>query len=216
MKTIMLEQRPVTVSNIYCVATNYAAHAVEMNSSVSEAPLFFMKPTTAMVLPGEPIVMPNWSQNVHHEVEVVIAIGKDGVNVPRNEALSYVTGYGIGLDVTARDIQSELKQAGRPWTLSKGFHGSAVLSDFVCADKVVDPDNIDFSLEINGEVRQVGNTSRLVFGITEIIEYLSQHFGLQAGDLIYTGTPEGVGPLQHGDRVVAKLADLITDVRQVA
>lgn len=215
MKTILLEQSPIVVSNIYCVATNYVAHAVEMNSSVSEAPLFFMKPTTAIVPPGQDIELPSWSQNVHHEVEVVIVIGKDGVNVPREAALSYIAGYGIGLDVTARDVQGELKKAGRPWTLSKGYRGSGVVSDFVSADKIADPANIDFSLEINGETRQKGNTSRLVFGIAEIIEYVSQHFGLQAGDLIYTGTPEGVGPLQHGDKLVAKLADLITDVRQV-
>ena len=216
MKTIQLAGNPVIVSNIYCVATNYAAHAVEMNSTVSDAPLFFMKPTTAIVPPGQPVELPAWSQNVHHEVEVVIVVGKDGVDVRREDALSYIAGYGIGLDVTARDVQGELKKAGRPWTLSKGFRGSAVLSDFIAADKIADPANIDFSLEINGQVRQQGNTSRLVFGIAEIIEYVSQHFGLQAGDLIYTGTPEGVGPLQHGDQLTARLADLIADSRQVA
>ncbi len=216
MKTILLEQSPIVVSNIYCVATNYVAHAVEMNSSVSAAPLLFLKPTTAMVPLGHAIELPTWSDNVHHEVEVVVLIGKDGANVPRSEALSYIAGYGIGLDMTARDVQSELKKAGNPWTLSKGYRGSAVLSDFVRADKIADPANIDFSLEVNGEMRQQGNTSRLVFGIAEIIEYVSQHFGLQAGDLIYTGTPEGVGPLQHGDKLVAKLADLVTDKRQVA
>lgn len=215
MKAIQLGSSAMAVANIYCVATNYLAHAVEMGSDVSQAPLFFMKPTTAMLLPGQAIVLPAWSQNVHHEVEVVIAIGKDGVDISRDEALSYIAGYGIGLDVTARDVQGELKKAGRPWTLAKGFRGSAVLSDFIPAAAITDPENIDFSLEINGEIRQQGNTSRLVFGMVDIIVYVSQHFGLQAGDLIYTGTPEGVGPLLHGDQVTAKLANLMSDSRQV-
>ena len=215
MKTIQLGSGVMAVANIYCVATNYLAHAVEMGAAVSDAPLFFMKPTTAMLPPGQSIALPAWSRNVHHEVEIVIAIGKDGVDVSREEALAYIAGYGIGLDVTARDVQSDLKKAGRPWTLSKGFRGSAVLSDFIPASAISDPDNIDFSLEINGETRQQGNTRHLVFGMADIIVYVSQHFGLQAGDLIYTGTPEGVGPLQHGDQVTAKLANLISDSRQV-
>ncbi len=216
MKTVRIGANTVTVSNIYCVATNYVAHAVEMGSAVSEAPLFFMKPTTAIVPPGQAIELPDWSQDVHHEVEVVVLIGRDGVDVPREEAISYISAYAIGLDVTARDVQGELKKAGRPWTLSKGFRGSAVLSDFIPAGRITDPADIDFSLEINGEIRQQGNTRRLVFGIAEIIAYLSRHFGLQAGDIIYTGTPEGVGPLRPGDRLVARLGNLLVDERRVA
>ncbi|MBS1155788.1 MAG: hydrolase family protein [Proteobacteria bacterium] len=215
MRTIRIGQNELVVSNIYCVATNYVAHAVEMGTKVSESPIFFMKPTTAIVPPGQPIVLPDWSKNVHHEVEVVVAIGKDGVDVRREDALSYIAGYAIGLDMTARDVQAELKNAGRPWALAKGYRGSAVLSEFIPAERIADPASIDLSLEINGQIRQQGNTRHLVFGIAQIIAYVSQRFGLQAGDLIYTGTPEGVGQVQHGDKLVAKLADLIVDNRQV-
>ncbi|MDR3410034.1 MAG: fumarylacetoacetate hydrolase family protein [Formivibrio sp.] len=215
MRTIQIGQNELAVSNIYCVATNYVAHAVEMGAKVAESPIFFMKPTTAIVPPGQPIPLPAWSQSVHHEVEVVVAIGKDGVDVRREDALSYIAGYAIGLDMTARDIQAELKKAGRPWALAKGYRGSAVLSEFIPASLITDPADIDLSLEVNGQVRQQGNTRHLVFGIAEIIVYVSQRFGLQAGDLIYTGTPEGVGQVLHGDSVTAKLGSLITDTRQV-
>ena len=215
MRTIQIGDAQLAVTNIFGVTKNFAEHAREMGGEVDSEPDFFMKSTTGIVPAGQAITLPSWSNNVHHEVEMVIAIGKDGVNISREDAMSYIAGYAIGIDLTARDVQNELKKGGRPWALSKGFLGAAVLSRFIPAAAMADPANIEVSLEVNGVVRQHGHTSQMVHDLPALIVFLSQRYGLQAGDLIYTGTPEGVGQLRHGDQVRLKLGDLIEDVREV-
>lgn len=215
MRTIQIGDNAVAVTNIFCVTKNFAEHAREMGSAVDSEPDFFMKSTTGIVPAGQAITLPDWSNNVHHEVEMVMAIGKDGVNISREDAMSYVAGYAIGIDLTARDVQNELKKGGRPWALAKGFLGAAVLSRFIPAADLPNPSDVELSLEVNGEVRQHGHTSQMVHDLPALIVFLSQRYGLQAGDLIYTGTPEGVGPLQRGDQVRLKLGDVIEDVREV-
>lgn len=215
MRSIQIGTMSLPVTNIFCVAKNFAAHAREMGGDVDSEPEFFLKSTSALLPLDQPIQLPAWSNNVHHEIEMVVAIGQDGVDIPRDQALSYVAGYAVGIDLTARDLQNEVKKAGRPWALSKGFRGAAVLSRFIPAQALANPGNIDLTLEVNGSLRQKGNTQQMVHDLPALIRYLSQRYGLQAGDLIYTGTPEGVAQLQSGDQVRMRLGDLIEDVRAV-
>ncbi len=187
-----------TVNNIFCVARNYLAHAQEMGSSIAPEPMFFIKPNSAVSQSGQPIVLPAWSNNVHHELELVVVIGQGGKNIAAADALKHVAGYGLGLDLTARDVQAAAKQAGNPWTLAKGFDGAAVLTQFVTAAGI-DLTDQQFSLQVNGQLRQSAHAQDMVFSVAELIAWLSGKFTLQTGDLIYTGTPEGVGPLVAGD-----------------
>ncbi|KAF0812928.1 Fumarylpyruvate hydrolase [Andreprevotia sp. IGB-42] len=198
MPVIRIADTELRVANIYCVARNYLAHAAEMGSSIGPEPVVFLKPTAALSYPGQAIVLPDWSSDVHHEAELVVAIGRDGEHIAREDALDHVAGYALGLDLTARDVQAQAKKSGSPWTLAKGFRGSAVVTDFVPATAIAPPD-VRFELIINGEVRQRADMQQMAFDVPALIAWLSSRFGLQAGDLIYTGTPEGVGPVQSGD-----------------
>lgn len=216
MRTIRIGKQDLAVGNIFCVAGNYLDHAKEMGSQIGADPTFFIKPTSALLPHGADLVLPAWSRDVHHEVELVVAIGRDAENISPAEALAYVAGYAVGLDLTARDVQAEAKKAGRPWTLSKGFRGAAVLSSFVPAAAIPYPGDVAFSLTVNGEVRQVGHTAHLAFDVPHLIAWLSGRFGLQAGDLIYTGTPAGVGPLQSGDALRLQLGGLVDESLRVA
>ncbi len=190
---------------IYCIGRNYALHAKEMKSAVPKVPIVFLKPGSALCRSGWKIVLPPESARVDHEVEVVVALAGGGKNIPEDRALDFISGYAIGIDVTARDLQEEAKKQGQPWTLSKGFDTFAPVSDFLprkdCGDGP-----FDFSLSINGEKRQRGSTQEMVFPIPALIAYLSTVFTLNPGDLIFTGTPEGVGKLSPGDHVTAELA----------
>lgn len=216
MPDIRIDQTDLAVNNIFCVARNYIAHAAEMGSSIGIEPVVFIKPNSAVVQSGAVLQLPAWSKDVHYEAELVVAIGQGGKNIAKSEALSHVAGYALGLDLTARDVQAEAKKKGMPWTLAKGFDGAAVLTQFVPASAITDPRALNFSLQINGISRQIADTGQMAFDVATLIAWISSHFTLQPGDLIYTGTPEGVGPLQSGDHLKLVLGDLIDETFVVA
>lgn len=216
MTMLTLAGTPVRPANIFCIGRNYAAHAAELGNPLEAEPLVFLKPTSALLCSGMPLVLPPFSDNVHFEAELVVLIGKGGVEIDEANALSHVAGYGVGLDLTARDVQDEAKRRGLPWAKGKGFRAAACVSDFVLASEVADPQRLTFSLHVNGELRQLGDTARMLFPLSTLIAYLSRVFGLSAGDLIYTGTPEGVGRLQPGDTLALSLPTLIDARWQVA
>ena len=207
----------VRPGKLICVGRNYAKHAAEMKSEVPEKPVLFLKPSTALVGQGGKVVLPSSTSDVHHELELVVAIGRGGKNITRQEALNHVDGYGIGLDMTARDIQAEAKSRGLPWTVSKGFDTFAPLGPLVRAHEIPDPQNLTLSLRVNDELRQSFNTREMVFSIADLIAYCSSVFTLMPGDLIFSGTGEGVGPVHDGDRLEAsgdRLPDLRVKVRR--
>jgi 2-keto-4-pentenoate hydratase/2-oxohepta-3-ene-1,7-dioic acid hydratase in catechol pathway len=190
---------------IFCVGRNYVAHIEELNNERPSEPVIFMKPETALIKNGEPFYIPDFSQDIHHEAEIVLRIGKEGKNIEEKFAHKYYDAIGIGIDFTARDLQQKLKGAGLPWELAKGFNGSAPVSDFIPAEEFPDKNNISFQLEVNGQVRQQGNTSLMLFNFDVIISFISKFFTLKKGDLIYTGTPKGVAKVVQGDVLVLTL-----------
>lgn len=198
----------ISPGKVLCVGRNYAAHAAEMQSAVPEAPVIFLKPPTALVGHGGEVLLPSVSHDVHHEVELVAAIGRRGKNIPESEALDYVAGYALGIDMTARDLQAEAKQGGLPWSVAKGFDTFAPLGAFTPACDIPDPRRLRIALHANGRLRQEGDVSRMAFGVEALVAYASSIFTLLPGDLIYTGTPEGVAPVEDGDRLVATGTDL--------
>ncbi|AJC71602.1 acylpyruvase [Thermococcus guaymasensis DSM 11113] len=194
------ELRP---SKIVALAKNYAEHAKEMESDVPERPVFFLKPPSALIGPGEPIILPRMSRRVDHEVELAVIIGKRARRVPAEKAMDYVMGYTILLDITARDLQAEAKKKGLPWTVAKGFDTFAPVGPRIVDRRELKIDDLEIGLKVNGEVRQLGRTSEMVFKVPELIEYISSTMTLEPGDIIATGTPAGVGPLRHGDKIEA-------------
>ncbi|MCI0706302.1 MAG: fumarylacetoacetate hydrolase family protein [Ignavibacteriae bacterium] len=207
MRTVELEgsPEPIRAGTIICIGRNYAEHAKEMKSDVPTSPIFFLKPASALIHDGEAIVLPSVSKDVHHEVEMTVLIGKGGKNISRDAALDHVAGYGIGLDMTLRDIQAEAKKKGLPWALAKGFDTSAPISRFVSASKVPNPQAMTVELSVNGTARQKETTAQLIFPVQHLIAYLSQFITLERGDIIYTGTPEGVAQVHPGDTLSAFL-----------
>lgn len=185
---------------IICIGRNYAEHAKELNNPVPGKPVVFMKPPSALLIDNKPFYYPDFTKNLHHELEIVLKIGKNGRHVQAEFAADYYSEIALGIDFTARDLQDELKKKGQPWEIAKAFDHSAVLSSFVPIEKV-NRSAIEFELKKNGEVVQHGNTQQLLFTFEDIIVYVSQFFKLQMGDLIYTGTPAGVGPVQIGDKL---------------
>jgi 2-keto-4-pentenoate hydratase/2-oxohepta-3-ene-1,7-dioic acid hydratase in catechol pathway len=199
---------PVRINTIFCLGQNYADHAKEMGADAPTSPIIFLKPNSAVIANGEDIVIPAMSSNVNHEVELTVLIGKQGKNIPAEEAYKYVAGYGVGLDMTMRDRQLEAKKAGHPWSIAKGFDTSAPLSPFVEAHLVPDPNVLEISLSVNGTLRQYSTTGRMIFKIDTIIAFLSTIFTLNEGDVIYTGTPEGVAQVRSGDVIDASIAGI--------
>jgi len=195
----------LTVGKILCLGRNYSEHAREMNSEIPATPVVFMKPSTAIIRSGDDILFPAVSRCMHHEVELVVAIGTLCKNAPRATAYDFVSGYGVGLDMTLRDLQSEAKKKGEPWTVAKGFDTSAPLSEILPKTQIPDPHNLVLRCTVNGKVKQEGNTRDMIFRIDEIVSYLSCIFTLEPGDLIFTGTPEGVGEVKPGDHIEAEL-----------
>lgn len=193
--------------SIFCIGLNYAKHAAEMNSAIPEAPVVFLKPRNSLIFSGDSIRIPELSNDVHHEVEMVILIGKKSDNISADEAPNYIQAVGIGLDITARDIQSKTKTTGRPWTLSKGFKTFAPLGNLIDFKNDIPLQNLDIQVKVNDEVRQLSNTSDMLFSVNQVISYLSHQFTLHPGDLIYTGTPEGVSQIKPGDEITATLGD---------
>jgi acylpyruvate hydrolase len=190
--------------SVFCVGRNYVAHAKELGNAVPVEPVIFLKPASSLTRSGRKIILPPSSQQVDHEVELVVAMGGGGRGISEANALDFVAGYAIGIDVTARDLQDVAKKKQLPWTVSKGFDTFAPVSDFLPRAKLGDGP-LEFTLTVNGEVRQRGNTSNMLFSVPKIIAHLSTIFTLSPGDLIFTGTPEGVGPLRAGDKLVAEL-----------
>ena len=206
--TLPGSNRPLRAGKLLCIGKNYAKHAAEMQSTVPTEPVVFLKPATALICNGETIVLPALSHNVHHEVELVAVITRSGKHVAETEALSLVGAYAVGLDMTARDLQAAAKQKGHPWSVAKGFDTFAPLGPLVAAEAVPDPQDIHLSLTVNGAVRQQAHTGMMVFSLATLITYCSRIFTLEPGDLIYTGTPEGVGPVEEGDVLEASATGL--------
>lgn len=184
---------------IICIGRNYAEHIKELNNERPDEPVIFTKPETAILKDGEAFYYPDFSQDIHHEVEIIVKISKMGKNIEEKFAHKYYDEIGIGIDFTARDIQSKLKAKGLPWDLAKGFNGSAPISEFVSKTKFTDLTNLNFHLDVNGESRQVGNTSMMLYPIDTIIAFISRYFTLKTGDIIFTGTPAGVASVKVGD-----------------
>jgi acylpyruvate hydrolase len=184
---------------ILCIGRNYAKHAQELGNSVPTEPLFFLKPETAIQPKGHPFFIPHFSNDIHYEVELVVKINKTGKHIEEKFAHKYYSEIGLGIDFTARDIQQECKAKGLPWEKAKGFDGSAQISNTFIEKSDLELDNIPFSLNKNGKQVQLGNSSEMIFKFDKIIAYLSKFYSLKIGDLIFTGTPEGVGKVEKGD-----------------
>ena len=191
------------VRRIYCVGRNYEEHAKEMGFTGREPPFFFMKPADAVLYVPEgstgEMPYPPGTANLHYEIELVAAIGTGGVNIKAADAMKHVWGYAVGLDMTRRDLQNEAKKQGRPWEIGKGFDASAPIGPIVPAAKAGNPSDATISLLVNGAVKQTSTTAKLIWNIAETIEHLSSYWRLEPGDLIFTGTPEGVGAVVKGD-----------------
>ena len=198
----------LSIGKLVCLARTYKKHAEEMQSKLPERPVLFLKPASSVIFDGESIVYPKMSNCLHHEVELGVVIGKKCINVSKDEALEYVLGYCVCLDITARDIQSELKKKGLPWSIAKGFDTFAPISNIALKEKVDNPSNLDLWLKVNGEIRQSSNTNNMIFSVEEIIEFISGVMTLEKGDFIMTGTPEGVAEINKGDVLEANLDDI--------
>jgi fumarylpyruvate hydrolase len=200
------------VHRVYCVGRNYEEHAKEMGFTGREAPFFFIKPTDALVVvpDGETGVMPypSLTKNLHHEIELVIAIGRGGRNIAAADAMSHIYGYAVGLDMTRRDLQGEMKKQGRPWCIGKGFDHSGPIGPITKVAAAGDIEHAELALEVNGTHRQKSSIDKLIWNIAEIIEHLSAAWELQTGDLIFTGTPEGVNAVVAGDLLDGWVAGL--------
>ena len=205
------------VGRIYCVGRNYAEHAREMGHDPDrEPPFFFMKAANSIVPSGSTIGYPVGTKDVHHEIEMVVAIARGGKNIPVEKALDHVFGYGVGLDMTRRDIQGEAKKMGRPWEMGKSFDESAPVSALVPAAKIGHPAKGAIWLKVNGQVKQQGDLAMQIWTVPEQINYLSNLITLQPGDLIFSGTPAGVGPVKAGDKLeghVDGVGDLVVTYR---
>lgn len=186
---------------IICIGRNYAEHAKEMKAETPTEPVFFMKPESAVVRNGDPFFYPDFSKEVHHEVEIILRVCKNGKNVQRKFAHTYFDAIAIGIDFTARDLQAQCKAKGLPWEKAKAFDGSAPMGEFMPLSHFKDINNLHFRLDINGKTIQQGTTADMIFSYDAIIEYVSRFITLKMGDLIYTGTPVGVGPVNIGDKM---------------
>jgi len=192
---------------IICIGLNYRSHALEMGWSLPEVPVVFLKPDSSILKNNKPFFLPDFSSNIHYEVEVVVKISKLGKGISAKFASRYYDEVTVGIDITARDLQSRQSAAGLPWEISKSFDGAAPIGNFIPVDDKIDIKDLDFRLEINGRNVQRSNTSDLIFSVDQIIEYVSRFFTLKTGDLIFTGTPSGVGQLKRNDNLVAYLGD---------
>jgi len=193
------------VSKILCVARNYADHAREMGTPIPKEPIFFLKPTTALLPNGGTILLPPQSKRVEVETELAVILGAGGIGVPAEEAMRLIAGYSVFFDITARDLQAKAREDGSPWTAAKGFDTFAPISATVPAERVSDPHALAIRLKVNGVVRQDSNTEQMIFRIPRLIEAASQIMTLEAGDVIATGTPAGVWPIVPGDRLEADI-----------
>lgn len=210
LKTIRVRgsTEEISVGKILCLGRNYADHAKEMHADVPERPVVFLKPSSGIIHDGEDITIPKLSREVHHEVELVVAIGKTGKHISRKNANDFILGYGVGLDMTLRDLQNEAKDKGLPWSVAKGFDTSAPVSDIIPVSMVQQPSELEIRCKVNGVLRQSSGVDKMIFSVEDVISYLSTIFTLERGDLIFTGTPAGVGKVDSGDQIEAELVHL--------
>lgn len=200
--------REYPIGKILCIGRNYAEHIRELGNETPDAPVIFMKPSSSVIDEGGTIIIPPYSHDCHHEAELALLIGREGKNIPKETALDWIAGYGVAIDLTLRDVQAEQKKKGLPWEIAKGFDTACPLSVFVPADAVRDPQDLRIHLTVNGVIRQDGSTAMMIHTVAAIISHMSSIFTLEPGDVILTGTPAGVGPLQPGDRVTAEITGL--------
>lgn len=192
---------------IICIGRNYVEHINELNNQRPDEPVIFLKPDTAILPKDSPFYIPEFSNDIHYEVEILVKINKVGKYIDKKFASKYYDEIGLGIDFTARDLQSKLKEKGLPWEKSKSFDGSAVIGNFISKKKFSSLENINFGLIINENIVQKGNTNQMIWKIDEIIEHVSQFFTLKTGDIIFTGTPAGVGKINHNDRLEGFIED---------
>ncbi|OSM96156.1 fumarylacetoacetate hydrolase family protein [Lonsdalea populi] len=202
-------------SKVVCVGSNYSEHVREMGSATFSEPVLFIKPETAICNLRQPLSIPHDLGGVHHEIELAVLIGTPLKQANEERVARAIAGYGVALDLTLRELQSSFKKAGQPWEKAKGFDGSCPVSGFIPVAQFGDPQNTDLTLSINGEVRQQGNTRDMITPILPLIAYMSRFFTLRAGDIILTGTPQGVGPLQSGDTLKVVLNDNALETRVI-
>jgi len=198
-------KKEFVVGKIVCVGRNYAEHAKELGNEVPDKPVIFLKPASAIIYSGERIIHPTFSKNMHHEIELVLLIGKKVKIASKSEAENAIIGYGVGLDMTLRDLQNELRKNGNPWTISKCFDTSAVVSDFVLKSDYKLSLDEEISLSVNDQIKQKEKLNKMLFRPSEIVEYISSLMTLEEGDLVFTGTPAGVGKVGVGDRLLGKI-----------
>ena len=205
MHTVKLDGQNIPVGKIVCIGRNYAEHIKELGNQTPDKPVIFIKPASSLVSSGGTVVIPGYSDDCHHEIELAVLIGKTAKNVTAEAALDYVSGYAVALDLTLRDVQGVQKTKGLPWEIAKAFDTSCPLSDFVPTSQVEDPQNLQLKLTVSGEVRQNGNTRDMMRSIVELIAATSAYFTLEEGDVLLTGTPSGVGRIVSGDRLEASI-----------
>jgi 5-carboxymethyl-2-hydroxymuconate isomerase len=210
MKKIKVQNssREFIVGKIVCVGRNYAEHAKELTNEVPEKPVIFLKPSSALIFLGDQIVYPSFSNEMHHEVELVLLIGMKTKSANLLEAEEAIIGYGVGLDMTLRDVQNELKKKGHPWTIAKCFDTSAVVSDFILKENYRLTLNEEISLSVNGVVKQKDKLNKMLFNPAQLIEYISSLMTLEEGDLVFTGTPAGVSKVNRGDKLSAEISEV--------
>ena len=203
MHTVVLQgqSRPIPVGKIVCVARNYAEHARELGNPLPDRAVLFIKPASSLLADGGTVTIPSYASACHHELELAVLIGRTGKDIAEGQALGHVAGYGVALDLTLRDVQADLKAWGLPWEIAKAFDTACPLSPFVPAAMIPDPQNLHLQLRVNGELRQDGSTAAMLRPVARLISEASGYFTLEAGDILLTGTPAGVGPLHSGDRV---------------
>jgi 2-keto-4-pentenoate hydratase/2-oxohepta-3-ene-1,7-dioic acid hydratase in catechol pathway len=192
---------------ILAIGRNFSDHIKELKNEPSEEPVIFSKPDTAILKNNAPFYMPDFSTNIQYEVELILRINKEGKGIEEKFAHKYFNEIGVGIDFTARDLQQKAKEKGLPWTLAKGFNGSAPVSDFLPISEFPDLNNINFSLLVNGEIKQSGNTKMMLFNFSAIVSYISKFITLKKGDIIFTGTPAGVDKIKIGDKLEAYVED---------
>jgi len=192
---------------IFAIGRNYADHISELNNQKPDEPVIFTKPDTAILKNNAPFYYPDFSNDIHYEVEIIIKICKEGKNTEEKFAHKYFDEIGVGIDLTARDLQQKAKEKGLPWAIAKGFNHSAPISTFLPISNFPDLKNINFSLKVDDQLKQVGNTNRMLFDFDYIIAYLSKYFTLRPGDIIFTGTPKGVGPIKPGNVLTGFIED---------
>lgn len=210
-KLKFIDGSELETGTMYCIGQNYAKHAAEMGSHISSDPTIFIKPPSALILNDDEIILPDISQNIHHEMELVVIIGDDCDSISPDNAVNVIAGYAIGIDVTLRDVQESSKKSGKPWSVAKGFKTSAPISFIIPQQKYDDtiPD-FEMKLFVNSELKQHGYSKDMLKKIPDLISYISKIFTLRKGDLIFTGTPEGVGQIKSGDLITAELCGEIS------